>query len=268
MGTYVRLVAPEDRPPDTREAVRALLDQGKCAAAAVARELGVAKSTVCYHRRRLGHDIDERCNRRYDWDEVQRYHDLGHSVRACRARFGFSSKTWYDAVQRGALSPRPAAAPIERYLVKDRAVSRCHLKRRLIAEGHKRLAPPHQRRRPGQSPREPGNPLSELPHPDSQLRVAQQGTAGCLSAGASVRNRAVPFCRCPAHLALRCSWPPWLLPWPAAAATTKKAPGPRTVGARQAAHPSPRPRSRPTSRARRARPARVRTATAATSRLP
>jgi len=138
MGTYVRLVAPEDRPPDTREAVRALLDQGKCAAA-VARELGVAKSTVCYHRRRLGHDIDERCNRRYDWDEVQRYHDLGHSVRACRARFGFSSKTWYDAVQRGALSPRPAAAPIERYLVKDRAVSRCHLKRRLIAEGHKRL---------------------------------------------------------------------------------------------------------------------------------
>lgn len=68
---------------------------------------------------------------------MQRYHDAGHSVRACCAHFGFSTKTWHDAVQRGALNARPASAPLSIYLVKGRRTNRTHLKSRLLAEGLK-----------------------------------------------------------------------------------------------------------------------------------
>ena len=98
---------PERSTVHTRNAVAALLARGE-SVAAIARSLGLAKSTVCYHRRRLGHPIDARCNRRYDWQEVQRYYDSGHTARECRAHFGFAGKTWHDAVQHGAIVPRPA----------------------------------------------------------------------------------------------------------------------------------------------------------------
>ena len=52
----------------------------------IADELGVVKSTVCYHARRLGFLGDDRFARRYDWAEIQRYYDEGHSIRACARR--------------------------------------------------------------------------------------------------------------------------------------------------------------------------------------
>lgn len=121
----------------TRQKVAALLAEGK-AVSHIAAVLGVSKATVCYHRRRLGYRVDTRCNRRYDWEAVQRYYDSGHSVRECCVHFGFSSKTWHDATQRGVIKPRPAAAPIELYLVAGRRTNRTHLKSRLLAEGLKR----------------------------------------------------------------------------------------------------------------------------------
>lgn len=124
---------------DTRRKVAEALAAGKTITQ-IAAELGLWKSTVCYHRRRLGHEIDEKCNRRYDWATVQRYHDAGHSKRECQQRFGFTSQTWYDAVRRGVLAPRPAAAPLEEYLVRGRRVNRYHLKSRLLASGLKRPA--------------------------------------------------------------------------------------------------------------------------------
>jgi hypothetical protein len=105
---------------------------------AIATALGVSKSTVSYHARRLGHEVDERCARRYDWTAVQSYYDEARSVRECIARFGFSRQTWHAAVERGAVVPRPAAAPIELYLVRGRdSTCRTHLKRRLLSEGLK-----------------------------------------------------------------------------------------------------------------------------------
>jgi hypothetical protein len=53
------------------------------------------------------------------------------------AHFGFSPQTWHEARERGVLATRPAAAPIERYLVKGRPVGRGHLKGRLVAAGLK-----------------------------------------------------------------------------------------------------------------------------------
>jgi len=42
---------------------------------AIARTLGVTKSTVSYHARRLGERVDERGARRYDWSLIQQYYD-------------------------------------------------------------------------------------------------------------------------------------------------------------------------------------------------
>jgi 5-methylcytosine-specific restriction endonuclease McrA len=115
------------RPPngERRQAVKELLDGG-ATQAEVARALGISPATVSYHARR-----------RHDWDLIQAYYDAGHSIRECQKRFGFCSKTWADAAARGAIKSRPAAAPIEVYLVRGRDTSRSHLKRRLLSEGLK-----------------------------------------------------------------------------------------------------------------------------------
>ena len=120
----------------TRTRVQALLEAG-LSGAEVARRLGISKSVVSYHKRRLGHRIDVRCNRRYDWAAVQRFYDEGHTITECQEAFGFARKTFVDAVARGVLVSRPQAAPVAEYLVRGRRVNRTHLKGRLLAAGLK-----------------------------------------------------------------------------------------------------------------------------------
>jgi transposase-like protein len=103
----------------------------------VASELGIVKSTVCYHARRLGKAADSRFARRYDWSAIQRHYDQGHSIRECAREFGFCPETWHRAVRVGLLQSRPVAAPIDSYLVKGRKVNRHHLKMRLLSSGLK-----------------------------------------------------------------------------------------------------------------------------------
>src|SRR3954468_21702980 len=74
------------RKLDTRSAVAAALASG-ASQAEVARSLGVSRSTVAYHAARLGLPSNPRCARRYDWAEIQRYYDAGHSVAGCQERF-------------------------------------------------------------------------------------------------------------------------------------------------------------------------------------
>jgi DNA-binding CsgD family transcriptional regulator len=120
----------------TRRRVHLLLEAG-LSGADIARRLGISKSAVSYHKRRLGHPIDERCNRRYDWAAVQRFYDEGHTITQCQEHFGFARKTFMDAVARGVIISRPQSAPVLEYLVRDRRVNRTHLKGRLLAAGLK-----------------------------------------------------------------------------------------------------------------------------------
>lgn len=119
---------------ETRERVEQLLAE-HMSRAEIARRLGVSKSTVSYHARRLGETVDGRCARRYDWDTVQAFYDDGNSVRDCIREFGFSSQTWHAAVRRGAITPRPAYMPDEQVFAVGVPRNRGHLKRRLLLLG-------------------------------------------------------------------------------------------------------------------------------------
>lgn len=71
--------------------------------------------------------------RKYDWSEVQRYYDAGHSYRQCRARFGFCAASWTKAVRRGELTARARLWPIREILA--RSTSRASVRRRLLGDG-------------------------------------------------------------------------------------------------------------------------------------
>ena len=71
--------------------------------------------------------------RKYDWSEIQRYYDEGHTYRECQAMFGFNSMSFWKARRRGEIRTRPLAIPIE--LVSERAKTRRTVKRRLLQAG-------------------------------------------------------------------------------------------------------------------------------------
>jgi len=119
----------------TRELVRALLEEGK-GVNEIARLLGLNSATVSHHKGKLGYPKSDICAVRYDWNAVQRYYDDDHSVRECMAHFGFSSASWTDAVNRGALVARPQAMPLDELLINGPR-SRRNVKLRLIAAGVK-----------------------------------------------------------------------------------------------------------------------------------
>lgn len=122
--------------PMTRQLVGSLLARG-LGKAEVARRLGLAKSTVSYHARRLGIEPASECGKRIDWGVVQRYYDCGHSVRACATAFGFSTASWHQAVLRGVIVPRPGFRPAAEIFTRGTPRNRGHLKRRLLAAGIK-----------------------------------------------------------------------------------------------------------------------------------
>jgi hypothetical protein len=86
----------------------------------------------------LGSTPDVRFSWRYAWEAIQVAYDEGLRYSPCAARFGFNSATWYQAVARGDVKPRPRAMPLEQLLVADRPqTNRSHIKLRLLAAGLK-----------------------------------------------------------------------------------------------------------------------------------
>jgi hypothetical protein len=124
---------------NTRADVARLLDEG-LSQAAISAQLGISPGTVGYHARRRHLPSSPACGRRYDWAEIQRYYDAGHSISECQQRFGFARKAWADAARRGAVVSRPQATPLAELLRVDSPRGRWNLKRRLIAAGLKREA--------------------------------------------------------------------------------------------------------------------------------
>jgi 5-methylcytosine-specific restriction endonuclease McrA len=45
---------------------------------------------------------------KYDWPEILKYREAGHTLAECRRRFGFNVGAWYKAIERGAIvAPLP-----------------------------------------------------------------------------------------------------------------------------------------------------------------
>ena len=122
----------------TRAAVARLYADG-ASMTQIARSLGISKPTVCFHLCMLGVPPKENFARRYDWDEIRAYYEAGHSMTACRKRFGFSRHAWWDAIRRGVIHPRPRAIPMDAILVSGRRRNRNHVKLRLVQAGLKEL---------------------------------------------------------------------------------------------------------------------------------
>jgi hypothetical protein len=76
--------------------------------------------------------VDRR--RKYDWTDVQAYHDSGRTYRQCKAKFGFCAASWTNAVRRGDLKPRSFGVSISQ-LLSDPRRNRKHVKARLIRAG-------------------------------------------------------------------------------------------------------------------------------------
>jgi hypothetical protein len=68
---------------------------------------------------------------------IQRYYDLGHTVRECAQAFGFSTQTWHAAKQRGDIIARPRILPIEQLCATGVPRGRENLRLRLLAAGLK-----------------------------------------------------------------------------------------------------------------------------------
>jgi hypothetical protein len=120
----------------TREAVRELLAAG-LGPTAIAARLGISKSTACYHARRLQDQPPSKFGRRYDWAEIQRFYDAGHSIAECQARFGFAKQAWNNAARRGDVVARPRITPLTDLLSAGKRRGRWNIKRRLIDAGLK-----------------------------------------------------------------------------------------------------------------------------------
>lgn len=71
--------------------------------------------------------------RKYDWAEVQRYYDCGHTYRQCQNKFGFCAAAWHKAVERGEVRPRSKTVPLQVLLSTSR--SRAAVRRRLLRDG-------------------------------------------------------------------------------------------------------------------------------------
>ena len=110
------------------ELARQMLRDGK-PYAVIAEATGLRKGTISYHASCLGLTKPPF---KYDWEEVQKYHDLGHSRGECIAKFGFGEDTWTRAARRGNIKPADFRIPLDSILIKDSPKGPAYLKRRVL----------------------------------------------------------------------------------------------------------------------------------------
>ena len=65
--------------------------------------LGCSRGTIAFHARKMG--LPKRGRKPfYDWSEILKFYDEGHTVTECSAKFGFSMATWTSATKRGVVT--------------------------------------------------------------------------------------------------------------------------------------------------------------------
>lgn len=124
-------------PPGVMRVRVGELHRAGMSAIEISRRLGVRKSTVAYHLRRLGVPNDPRFARRYEWAGILKAYLGGAEFSDLQAAHGFSRVAFYEAAKRADVKLRSSVIPIEELLVLGRPTRREHLKRRLLSAGLK-----------------------------------------------------------------------------------------------------------------------------------
>lgn len=121
---------------EKRHHIGELIDRGR-SYREICAEMGLCKGTVAYHARRLGIPAKSESAVRYDWDSVRSAIDRGASRIECMRAFGFSSASWYSAVEAGRIVPNDHRIPLSELLVVGRVTNRTSFKGRLYEAGLK-----------------------------------------------------------------------------------------------------------------------------------
>lgn len=79
--------------------------------AEIARQLELSLSVVSAVALRAGYRSRPGPPKKYDWPEIRRFYEAGHTKRETRERFGFSPGAWDQAVARGDVAPRNRPDP-------------------------------------------------------------------------------------------------------------------------------------------------------------
>lgn len=88
----------------TRSTVSNMLESGMTALA-IARSLGLSRSTISYHLKALGQSR-RNCRKIYDWHAIQADYDLGMNSRSLKKKYGFNLSSFSSAVKNGRLTLR------------------------------------------------------------------------------------------------------------------------------------------------------------------
>lgn len=103
--------------------------------AEIAEKLGCVLSTITYHAKRLGQDVQVRPT--YNWGEINVFHNSGYSLAECMEKFGFCRASWHKARIRGEVITRLEAKglSLDVQLVAGRVQGRHNIKKKLLRAG-------------------------------------------------------------------------------------------------------------------------------------
>lgn len=127
-------------PRNISVAIRELLSSG-VRPVNIQKQFGCSLSTITYHAKRLGEKVEVRPT--YDWVEIKKYYDEGHSINDCIKMFGCSSGAWWKAAKVGKIIHRlnpdgtleHECMPLEELLTPGENRSRHNVKKRLLKLG-------------------------------------------------------------------------------------------------------------------------------------
>jgi transposase len=88
----------------------------------IAKELGVAGSTIAYHAKKEGLRKFTFNRQQHDWSMIQHYYDLGYSLKELIKKFNIDYSTIDAATKRGEFVKSIASSPERRKVVKQRNI--------------------------------------------------------------------------------------------------------------------------------------------------
>ena len=100
----------------------------------IVQEVECSKSTISYHAKKLG--LSKGTVPKYNWREINNFYHSQSNIRVkdCVEKFGFSSGTWYKAVQRGDILPKDKIISNDKIFIQNSTFARSHIRKRVLKD--------------------------------------------------------------------------------------------------------------------------------------